>query len=269
MDSLRKTKSAPMPFIGPLFAVLLLLGCDKQQVAQQAPPAPEPAVKVAPPTPIAEKKEELGEPSWDPQWDMVVEKALPPEMVSSRVARQVKSYCPRFASLSEADKRAFWAYTFQALAGAEAGLKPTTSVKHTDPEVAVTDTVTKRTVHQEGLLQLTYMDSKRYGCDFHWEQDKSLPQKDPGKTILQPEKNLLCGVKIMKYQIVNRHKPLLWDESYWVTLRPGTMSYTVFAKQMTNVPAVCRQATPPMEEAKSRRPSNATTTATVLPASAN
>src|SRR6202012_3882583 len=105
--------------------------------------------------------------------------------------------------------------------------------------------------------------------DFHWEQDKSLPQKDPGKTILQPEKNLLCGVKIMKYQIVNRHKPLLWEDSYWVTLRPGTMSYEVFAKQMTNVPAVCRQTTPPMQEAKSRRPGNAATTATVLPASAN
>jgi hypothetical protein len=267
MDSLRKIKSALVPVLG----MFMLVGCGKAQVAQQAPPNPQPAVKVAPPTPIAEQKEELGEPAWDPQWDIVVEKALPPDMVSSKIARQVKSYCPRFASLNEADKRAFWAYTFQALAGAEAGLKPTTSVKHTEPEVAVTDTVTKRTVHQEGLLQLTYMDSKRYGCDFHWEQDKSLPQKDPGKTILQPEKNLLCGVKIMEYQIVKRHKPLLWSSSYWVTLRPETMSYEVFAKQMKNVPAACRQATPPMEEAKSPRPGNApaATTATMLPASAN
>src|SRR5271165_3532013 len=144
----------------PLCAVLVLAGCGKQ-VAQQPAPPPKPAMKPAPPTPIAEKKEELGEPSWDPQWDAIVEQALSPEMLSSRVARGVRSYCPRFASMGEADKRAFWAYTFQALAGAEAGLKPTTDVRHTEPEVAVKDTVTRRMVRSEGLLQLTYMDAER------------------------------------------------------------------------------------------------------------
>jgi hypothetical protein len=255
----------------PACALLLLLGCGKQEAVQQPAPQPaQPVVKAAPPTPIAEKKEELGQPSWDPQWDVVVEKALPPEMVSSRVARQVRSYCPRFASLSEADKRAFWAYTFQAIAGAEAGLQPATNVKHTEPEVAVKDTVTKRTVHQEGLLQLTYMDAERYGCNFDWQQDKTLAPKDPAQTILQPENNLLCGIKIMNNQIVTQHKPLLVSSSYWVTLRPGTMSYQVFAKQMKNVPAVCRQTQVPMQEARTtHRARNATTAAAaVVPASA-
>ena len=41
-----------------------------------------------------------------------------------------------FTSMSEVDKRAFWAYFFQALAGAEAGLEPTTRVRHTQPAVA-------------------------------------------------------------------------------------------------------------------------------------
>ena len=111
--------------------------------------------------------------------------------------------------MSDADKRAFWAYTFQALAGAEAGLKPTTNVRHTEPEVAVEDTVTKRTVRQEGLLQLTYMDAKRYGCDFDWAQDKTLAEKDPAKTILTPKNNLLCGVKILENQMLTQRKPLL------------------------------------------------------------
>ncbi len=124
--------------------------------------------------------------------------------------------------MSEADKRAFWAYTFQALAGAEAGLKPTTDVRHTEPEVAIKDTVTKRTVRQEGLLQLTYMDAERYGCDFNWDQDKALPEKDPSKTILRPENNLLCGVKILENQMLTQRKPLLSSSSYWVTLRPST-----------------------------------------------
>src|SRR6201999_3938483 len=83
----------------PYALLLLLFGCGKQPAGQQAAaPAPQPTVKLAPPTPIAEKKVELGEPSWDPRWDVVVEQALPPEMISAKVARQVRSYCPRFGS---------------------------------------------------------------------------------------------------------------------------------------------------------------------------
>jgi hypothetical protein len=249
---------------------MLVLGACGKQVAQQPPPQPssppKPALKQAPPTPIAEKKEELGQQSWDPQWDVIVEKALSPEMLSPRVARGVRTFCPRFASLSEADKRAFWAYTFQAMAGAEAGLKPTTDVRHTEPEVAVEDTVTKRTVRQEGLLQLTYMDAERYGCDFDYARDKRLAEKDPARTILSPKNNLLCGVKILENQMLTQRKPLLSSSSYWVTLRPERPSYLVFAKQMKNVPAVCRAATPPVEEARAKRPSRIPTAAATMPA---
>jgi hypothetical protein len=218
--------------------LLALAGCYSPQAAPQLPIQPE--VKAAPATPIAEKKEELGKPSWDPQWDVIIEKSLPPEMLSSRMERAVKPFCPRFNRLSEVDRRAYWAYFFQALAGAEAGLEPTTDVRHTEPEVAVKDTVTKRMVRSEGLLQLTYMDADRYGCDFDWEKDKQLPEKDPAKTILQPANNLMCGVKILDNQLVNRGKPLVSSASYWSTLQPGTVSYRVFVKQMQNVPEVCR-----------------------------
>lgn len=198
-------------------------------------------LKPAPPTPIAEKKEELGQPSWDPTWDAVIEKALPDEFLTSKkVARDVKTFCPRYASMSNANKRAYWAYFFQALAGAEAGLDPKVTVRHTQPEVAVKDTVTKKLVRQEGLLQLTYMDAERYGCDFDWEKDKELSVKDPAKTILQPENNLLCGIRILTNQLITRKKPLLIRTSYWATLRPGTYSYSQFRKQMTNVPGACR-----------------------------
>jgi len=206
------------------------------------PPGPVPPhkIKPAPPTPIAVKKVELrGDDPWDPQWDVVIEENLPPELLSSAVARDVRPFCPRFNSLSEADKRAYWAYFFQALAGAEAGLRTTADVRHSDPAVAVIDPVTHRTVRQQGLLQLTYEDSQRYGCDFDWEADKHLPARDPGKTILQPENNLLCGIRILKNQLIDLNEPLLTRKSYWSTLRPGTMSYRVFAKQMSNVPEAC------------------------------
>lgn len=221
---------------------MVLAGC-KNNVAQAVtadPPADSSAsIKPAPPTPIAEKKQELGAPSWDPQWDVYVEDALQPEMLGPKAAHDVRAYCPRFSTMSDADKRVFWAYFFQALAAAEAGLKPTTTVRHTQPEVAVVDSVTRRTARQQGLLQVAYMDADRYGCDFDWEKDKGLPLKDPARTILQPKNNLECGVKIVHNQLFTLNKPLLSSTSYWSTLQPGTVSFRVFAKQMTNVPAAC------------------------------
>ena len=118
--------------------------------------------------------------------------------------------------------------------------------------------MTHRTVRQQGLLQLTSMDADLYGCDFDWDADKKLDEHDPDKTILQPKNNLMCGVRIMKNQLIDLHEPLLTAKSYWSTLRPGTLSYQVFAKQMTNVPAACvvhpktapkRQASPLREAA--------------------
>ena len=119
------------------------------------------ATTAAPATPIDAKKAELGGRTWDPEWDQIVENAVPQGMLSSQVPHDVRRFCPRFYTMSDTDKRAFWAYFFQALAGAEAGLNPTTRVRHTQPEVARIDGVTKRAVRSEGLLQLTYEDQKR------------------------------------------------------------------------------------------------------------
>jgi hypothetical protein len=201
---------------------------------------PKPQLKPAPSTPIAEEKARLGdEETWQPQWDSIVEKALTPELLSSRVARDVQLFCPRFNKMGEADKRAYWAYFFQALSGAEAGLRVTSNVRHTEPEVTVEDGITHRMVRSEGLLQLTYEDSQRYGCDFDWDNDKHLSERDPAKTILQPENNLECGVKIIQTQLIDHKKPLLTKLSYWSTLRPGWPGYRVFLQQMSNVPAAC------------------------------
>jgi len=230
--------------------------------APSQPPAPGPLptapvpVKDPPPTPIAVQKEELGKPAWDLAWDKIVEEALPAEMLSSRVARAVKPFCPRYAWMNDTDKRAYWAYFFQALAGAEAGLEPTADARHSQPEVAIIDPVSKRRVRSEGLLQLTYVDAKRYGCDFDWNKDKELAVKDPAKTILQPKNNLQCGIRILHAQLIDRGKPLAWRKSYWSTLQPRNPTFRLFVKQMTNVPDACgatllkkKETVPVMREA--------------------
>ncbi len=197
------------------------------------------ATKPAPATPIDVKKAELGGTPWNPNWDALIEKNIPPEMLSMQVPHDVRRFCPRFYEMNDVDKRAFWAYFFQALAGAEAGLEPTTRVRHTQPEVAKIDPVTQKTTRQEGLLQLSYHDQKRYGCDFDWEKDKSLKPNDANRTILQPKNNLECGIKILESQIIDQHKPVLSKSSYWSPLQPGTLPDRNFLKQMTNPPEAC------------------------------
>ena len=219
-----------------------------QEMAPPPPSQPD-ELKPVPSTPIAEQKAELGDDhTWNPEWDLFIQQAIPPELLSPRVAKAVKPLCPRFSALSDADRRVFWAYFFQALAGAEAGLVPTANVRHTDPVLQVRDDVTHRMIRQEGLLQLTYMDQERYGCDFDWEKDKDLTERDPDKTILQPKNNLLCGVNIIRNQLIDQHKPLLSSTSYFSTLQPGTVSVRVFLRQMTNVPAVCGRRPAPKSE---------------------
>jgi hypothetical protein len=221
-----------------LLAMLLpTTGCRETQKPAAAVPAP--AMKSAPPTPIDVKRSELGGPMWDPAWDRIVEEALPPEMLSAEAGRAARPFCPHFNTIGEADKRAFWAYFFQALAGAEGGLKPTSHVMHSQPEMEVKDQVTGVQGRTEGLLQLAYADQKRYGCDFDWEADRKLRAGDPARTILQPKNNLECGIKILDQELIEQHKPLLSSTEYWSTLQPGTGSYRVFAKQMANVPAAC------------------------------
>ena len=228
-------------WIGIFAAAALVAKCDRPAQSQTQQAQVHPQEKPAPPTPLAEHKAEVGDDeTWNPAWDKVIEDALPPSLLlSNKIDKDVKAFCPRFKVMNEADKRAYWAYFFQALAGAEAGLRPTADVRHTEPEVAVKDDVTHRMVRSEGLLQLTYEDAERYGCDFDWSHDKELPEHDPGKTILQPKNNLDCGVRILTNQLIDKKKPLLTRSSYWSVLRPRFPGYQEFLKQMTNVPAAC------------------------------
>jgi hypothetical protein len=221
----------PIPVLNTWWSIAILALCMKIGTPLHAQ-----AIQPVPPTPIDIKKVELGGTPWKPLWDQIIEKALPPEMLSSQVPPGVRRFCPRFYEMSTTDKRTFWAYFFQALAGAEAGLNPKTTVRHSEPEGAVA-------MRSEGLLQLAYADHKRYGCDFNWQVDRALKANDPAKTILQPRNNLECGVKILVNQIIVHHKPLLTPSGYWSTLHPDGPSFRVFANQMTNPPDACGLST--------------------------
>ena len=198
-----------------LAMVALAVGCGKHEERAAAP-----TMKPAPETPIDTKRAEVGGAMWDPAWDKLWRRRCRRRCCR----RRLPGMCGR---------------SVRGSMRAEAGLKPTSQVRHTEPAVAVKDQVTGVAVRSAGLLQLTYDDAKRYGCDFNWETDRTLKANDPAKTILQPKNNLECGVKILDQQIIGQHKPLLSRTGYWSTLRPGTVSYRVFVKQMANVPVAC------------------------------
>ncbi len=237
-------RQSVVPLLCLALGVLIpAIGCrSKDATAEIPPPTADPVppqVKPAPSTPLDKQAAQLGQPTWNKQWDVFIERSLPNELLSHEVPHDVRRWCPAFYTMSETDKRAWWAYFFQAVAAAEAGLKPTTNVRHNDPEVAIKDDVTGEITHQQGLLQLTYRDSERYGCDFDWKADQKLPPHDPNRTILNPERNLACGIRILDHQIIEQHKPIYTRTSYWATLQPANASFRVFEKQMTNPPAAC------------------------------
>lgn len=240
-------------YVAGLCSLSLLLGCERQRsAATPAVAPPKPALKPAPATPLAKKADALGQTvAWTPEWDAYVEQQLPADLLATDVAPAVRSVCPEFAAMTETDRRVFWAYTFQAIAAAEAGLKPTADVRHREAAVDVRDTTTHRLSRQEGLMQVKYQDADRYGCDFDPKADARLPEKSPERTILQPQRNLSCGIKIMEEQIVTRGKPLVERSSYWATLQPGTLGHGVFLRQMKDVPAACRS---PRERARAEEP---------------
>jgi hypothetical protein len=228
---------------------VLITQCQERKLDQARNTAK--ATKLAPATPIDAEKAKLGGKTWNPEWDAFIEKEIPRQMLGPQVPHDVKRFCPNFYAMSETDKRTFWSYFFQALAAAEAGFNPKVIAHHANLEPPERAPSSRST---EGLLQLTYADHRRYGCDFDWQADRKLPPRE--RSILQPRKNLLCGISILENQIIEKRKPLLTRSSYWSTLRPGTLSYRVFAKQMTNPPATCgRHVKSPVTPA--------TTTATV------
>ena len=126
-------------------------------------------------------------------------------------------FCPKYYSLSTDLKINFWGSLFAGIAYYESGYNPTSRMQET---TMGTDPVTHLPVYSEGLLQLSYQDITGWPfCDFDWSQDRALSPTDPKKTILDPYRNLECGIKIMAQQISQKHAITLSSGVYWATLK--------------------------------------------------
>ena len=134
-------------------------------------------------------------------------------------ARDAERFCRRYESLSKPARINFWGMLISQMALHESSWNPTTSVLETTMGI---DKTTGKRVYSEGLLQLSYQDvtwTKR--CKFDWATDKILGQRDPKKTILDPYRNLECGIEILTRQVRKHRRIVMENNVYWAILLEG------------------------------------------------
>ncbi|MGZ3770027.1 MAG: murein L,D-transpeptidase catalytic domain family protein [Bdellovibrio sp.] len=132
-------------------------------------------------------------------------------------SEDMTDFCPRYNTLSDHDRANVWAQLFASMTRYESNFNPLTRLhekgKGNDP-------VTHQPVYSEGLLQLSYQDTLGYDfCKFQWSKDKNLTPYNPEKTILDPYRNLYCGVGIMAKQIERKDKIKIGSDAYWAVLK--------------------------------------------------
>ncbi|MBO9665459.1 MAG: hypothetical protein J7501_01425 [Bdellovibrio sp.] len=135
-------------------------------------------------------------------------------------ADDMADFCPNYSKLSNDQRANTWAQLFAAMAKYESAWSPTSRMQET---TMGTDPITGRPVYSEGLLQLSYQDITGWPfCEFDWQKDKNLSSTDPKKTILDPYKNLYCGVGIMAKQITKKGLIKIGSGAYWAVLKTNS-----------------------------------------------
>lgn len=195
---------------------------DQQNSQGVTPPSPTPIpLPDSKMTPLAWEKSVKNSNLWSAYIYSVIS-LEEPQMLNDNAATDVTLFCPNYASLSKEKRLNFWGQLFAAVAKFESAWNPKSRMIET---TMGTDPITGMQVASEGLLQLSYQDSRSYGqsaCNFDWSLDKEFAIQNPSdsrKTILDPYKNLRCGIKIFA-KILKRKQLISFDDgAYWAVLR--------------------------------------------------
>jgi hypothetical protein len=136
-------------------------------------------------------------------------------------ARDVQSFCPNYANLTSARKLNFWGVLVSAIVRYETGFNPLARYRETTMGI---DPITHQRVYSEGLMQLSYQDvtGHTFCNQFDWQTDARLSPTDPRKSILDPYKNLRCGIQILDWQVARHGAISFQGGQYWAVLRAGS-----------------------------------------------
>ncbi len=153
------------------------------------------------------------------QWSNYVHQIVNEEYQLLNRASDMTFFCPRYNSLSKEQRVNAIGQLIAAIAYYESGWSPVSRMQET---TMGTDPVTGKPVYSEGLLQLSYQDIQWAPfCEFSWSKDRSLAATDPRKSILDPYKNLKCGIKILANQVDRKGSYILKTGVYWAVLKSG------------------------------------------------
>lgn len=176
-------------------------------------------VKVGAPTENGQLPWENGTPERR-AWSVFVQELIGGELYSVfDNAEDARRFCPNYNKLDKESRVLVWSNLIAWVAKYESGWDPTSGMTETTMGL---DPVTGKQVRSEGLLQLSYQDVTGWPfCKFDWSKDKGLALRDPRKTILDPYKNLDCGIRILAQQIRKRGTVILTSNVYWSVLKEG------------------------------------------------
>jgi hypothetical protein len=139
--------------------------------------------------------------------------------LSTPIPKDMATFCPQYKNLNETQRMTVWGQLIAAISYRESGWRPTTTFIEPDHKV---DSITKKYVRSEGLLQLSYQDVSSYkelNCGFDWKKDKNLAPNSADKSILAPYRNLRCGILILAHK-VKKNQQISTSGTYWSVLRP-------------------------------------------------
>jgi hypothetical protein len=138
-------------------------------------------------------------------------------------SKDINQFCPGYFNLEPRHRRYFWIQLIAAIAKFESGFSPTS--RYVEASMGI-DSVTHLPVVSEGLLQLSYQDAITYRalipeglCEFDYPQDRLLKPKDPRRSILDPRRNLTCGIAILNHQIARDARIGINRGAYWSVLK--------------------------------------------------
>lgn len=195
---------------------LLFMGCAAQQIQPPTPVKSPEALPEVIPAPIKSTvtiDKDCSPKTWNTEWDKYIIDSL-----SSK--ESLKNYNPN---------PKYWVAVLKAIAKAESCLN--LNERYVEKGLGK-DAVTGNQNTSEGLLQLSYQDSKYHGCQFFWNIDKQLDVKSLDKTIFNPKFNLECGMIILDKQIKSRGSLETASPYYWAVLNKSNARFKEFKKYL-------------------------------------
>lgn len=152
---------------------------------------------------------------WHADYYWIIRGAIKDDSVLLKnIPIDIGDVCKSFSALTDNQKRMVYSSLFRAMALYESAYSPFSRYK----EALGKDAVTGKQNTSEGLLQMSYQDSRYHGCAFDWSKDKALLETDPNKTIFNPVNNLRCGVIVLEKQVKKYNRIFPIKAYYWSVL---------------------------------------------------